>query len=86
MTRKRFFYALEKTIFYGACIHLLLLLFHALRTGKFVYIDMADILDLKLLFPNLTYTPLVTALATLPIIAIFAYHFFKAGHASTKQK
>lgn len=72
MNKKVLFTALEKTIFYMACVHLLLILTQAVRTGDYTFINMAAILDLDFFFP-IAFTLTTAVLTVLPIILLFLF-------------
>lgn len=79
--KKRAYYAFKDTVFFIACLHLLLLLIHAVTTGQFVYINPANILDLQLYFKELSYSPLVGIIGSLIVLILFGYNYSK-----TKEK
>lgn len=74
---KRLWMAAKETIFIIAFIHIILLALYALWSGNFVYLNIADILDLKLFFTQLEYTPLVGLLGGIFVAALFVWNYFR---------
>ncbi len=70
------------TVLCMALLHLAILFFYAVSHQQWTYLNIADILDLKLIFPALEYTPTVTVICTLPVILLMAVIY----HKLNKQK
>ena len=60
-----------------ASIHLLIIAFYAVSTGKFQYLHMGDILDIKFLIPGIAYTLLLEIILGINPLVLFIYFYKK---------
>ncbi len=77
MNSKRFWLAIKETIFIIALIHIILLVIYAVLSGNFVYLNVANILDIQLFFRQLEYTPLVGLIGWIFVVALFVWNYFR---------
>lgn len=76
MDIKRFYRAFKKTIFTVAVIHYTFLLIYAVTTGHIMSLSIARILELKLFFKNIEYTPATAFISLLPVLGLLAFHYY----------
>lgn len=70
--------ALKETIFQIAVLHLLLLIFQALRTGDFMYLSIANILDFHLFIEGFEYTATTAIFSGLPVLILFVTNYVRS--------
>lgn len=77
LAKKPTFEAFKMTLFLMASIHLLIIAFYAVSTGKFQYLHMGDILDIKFLIPGIAYTLLLEIILGIIPLVLFIYFYKK---------
>ncbi len=72
MKSNKYFEALKKTILFSAVVHLIILLGNAIFTNNLKMLNLFNVLDLELLFPNILNGNFsdISSLAVLIIIYI----------------
>lgn len=74
---KTWFRAFEKTVFQLACLHVLLIVIQAVRTGDYKLVHLSSIMDLGFWIQNPPYTSISNLLLFVPIVALFFLNFRK---------
>jgi len=71
VSKNKYIIALKRTILFSAIIHLLILLWYAINTGNLKIINLFNILDLDLIYPNILKGNLSDFLSILALIIIY---------------
>ena len=62
-----------------ALVHFALLLVYAFATRNFVYLNIANVLDLQLFFPQLEYSLAVGLIGFVPVLFLLWWNYKKGG-------
>jgi hypothetical protein len=71
MKQNKFFIALKRTILFSATVHLLILFWHSISTGNLKVINLFNIIDLELIFPNIITGSLSDVFSFITLIIIY---------------
>lgn len=74
---KRLINALGRTVLVIALLHIALLVIYAFATGNFVYLNLANILDLQLFFPQIEYSLTVGLIGLIPLAILIWWNYKK---------
>lgn len=85
INKKTLYQAVEKTIFYLATLHLVIIAYYALTTQQYGYLHFGDILDLRFLFPGMEYTTGLGVVLVILVVLLFISNLYRLNNASKKK-
>lgn len=79
---KNILIAIKETIFQFAALHLVILVFQAIRRGELVHLNMASVLDLRFLIPDLEYTFETGLILVIPVVLVLMVNYILINYSS----
>lgn len=76
MDLRKIINSVKNTVLLIAALHLILLTIYTVSSGNFVYFNLANILDLKLFFPNLQYDSTTGLIGFITVLVLILINYF----------